>query len=268
MKKLSILFSILILITLISLQPAFSQKSRTIEKSFSLDKDGRVYIDTYKGSISIETWNRDRVDIHVKIEADGNDKYADEKVKYTEIQISDSRSSLKIKTDYDEMRDKLSSFRRMFSSDVGSMPFVHYSIKMPATVDLRIKDYKSESKISGIHGLIEFETYKGSLDLEGLEGGIELETYKGEIKIQFDKLSERSSFETYKGEIEIMLPERTRFDLNAKLGKRAEFESDFELQTSFRGRRKKDTSFRAEVNGGGPLMRLESYKGEIRLLND
>ncbi len=265
MKSKTDLVSAIILLILIAMQPVWAQKSRTLEKSFSLDKNGRVSIDNYKGSITIETWNREQVNIRVKIEADRNDRYTDEKVKYTEIQISDTRKSLRIKTDYDAMRDKLSSFRRMFSGDVGNMPYVHYSIKMPATADLKIEDYKSECEIRDIHAYVEFETYKGSLHLRGLEGGIDLETYKGEIKVYFNEFSRRSSFETYKGEIDISLPARARFDLNANLGRRAELDSDFELKTSFRGRRRDDTSFRAEVNGGGTQLKIETEKGEIRL---
>jgi len=268
MKNKFFFFTIIALFTIVTINAALGQESRTVEKSFSLSKDGSVFIDNYKGSIRIETWNRDKVELEVKIEADDNDKYAEEKVKYTEIQIKSSKSSLRIKTDYDEMRDKLSFFRGMFSKNIGNMPLVHYSIKMPATADLRIKDYKSESEIRDVHAFVEFETYKGSLDMKGLEGGINLETYKGDIKIRFDKFTERSTFETYKGNIEITLPDRAGFDLNAKLGRRADFNTDFELQTSIKGRRKKDSSFQAEFNGGGTELRIETERGEIRLRRD
>ena len=260
------LFTTLVVLTVVFVCGNFSlaQESRELTESYSLDKDGHVLIDTYKGSIKIETWNKAKIDIHVKIEVDEWDSNAKDKVKDTEIRFRKSRNSLKIKTDYSNLKSR-SLFGKL-TKDVGNLPLVHYTIKMPATVELIIDDYKSETQISDMRSFIELETYKGTVDIRNLEGAIDLETYKGDIRVDFDKFEGRSSFETYKGEIDIKIPKNTNFDLNAHIGRKADFDCEFDLDRSYRRSRNKNRSFRESVNGGGHQLRLETDKGDIRLI--
>lgn len=253
---------LLVFICLFSVS-GYSQYSRSIHKTFDLKSDGLVFIDTYKGSIIIKTWNKDKVDVQAKIEADDRDEHSEKKVKYTEINFDFSRSSLKIKSDYRKIKNKSSSFFKLFSGDTGSLPLVHYTIKMPRTADLKIKDYKSETEISNLHSSIDLETYKGSVEIRSFTGDIALETYKGEATIRFDKMTDHSTFDTYKGDIEITLPHKTGFDIDLDFGRKVSFRSDFEIPYQPRG--KKDYHYRDEVNGGGNTLKIESYKGDIRI---
>jgi hypothetical protein len=52
---------------------ASSQVSREIHKTLPLKSDGRLVIDTYKGSITIATHDKPQVEVDVKIESDGSD---------------------------------------------------------------------------------------------------------------------------------------------------------------------------------------------------
>ena len=239
MKK---LLSIFLLISLIFIMtnPGDCQESKEIKKSFRLNSDGRVSINTYKGSITIKTWDKSEVNVYVKIEADDWDKYSEKKVKYTEIDFDHSRQHLKIKTDYDKINKQSSSFWGLFSKNTGYLPLVHYEIKMPRTADLIIDDYKSDTEISDLRASIEFETYKGTVEIRELEGSIELETYKGEVEVDFKKITGRNRFETYKGNIEISLPEDANFDLELDLGRKGELNSDFDIKTDRRGRKSKE----------------------------
>ncbi len=241
------------------------QESREINKSFSLNKDGRLTIDTYKGSINIETWEKEKVQVEVKIEADGWDKYDEEKVKYTEINFHSSPNTLRIKTDYDKIKSRSSSFWSRLTKNVGSLPFVHYKITMPGTAELRIEDYKSDSKISNVNAHIDFETYKGEVVIRNLKGSIELETYKGDVRVEFLNMSDRSRFETYKGDITVELPETARFDLNASIGRKADFDSDFDFEITYKSNRRKDRRLNGKINGGGPELYIETEKGEIQI---
>jgi len=254
---------VFVLIILLNLNLVFSKESREIKKSFALNKDGRLSIDTYKGSITIETWNREEVSVKVKVEADEWDSYAEEKVENTEIAFHASKNSLRIKTDYDKIQSRSSG---LFSRNTGSLPLVHYWIKMPATAELRIDDYKSESKITDLHASIDFETYKGTVSVEDLDGSIDLETYKGDIEVEFKNFSENSRFETYKGNIELTVQRNASFDVEASIGHKADFDSDFELKVRYKGSKRSDRIYRGAINGGGPELYIETEKGTIRLM--
>lgn len=262
MKTLIVIFGCL-LIGLIQADRGIAQESREVHRTVDLNKDGQVFIDTYKGSITITTWDKPQVDVHATIEADGWGKYEEEKVEDTEIRFRTSPERVEIKTDYDEIDHHGFSFFRIFSGHDGTMPFVHYNIMMPATAKLKIKDYKSDSKIQDITSSIKMETYKGTVVIENVEGPVDIETYKGDVTIDFSRYSDECRFETYKGKIDLTLPKDAGFKLDADLGRRADFDCDFDLNIKRKSRR--DDYYRATVNGGGPILSIDTDKGDIRI---
>jgi hypothetical protein len=254
----------LLAVILFSVTTSLSQKTKEVRKTVDLNADGRVSIDTYKGSITIETWEKPQVDILAKIEPDGWSRRDEENVQETEIRIDNSPNSLHIESDYDRVRRHRSHwFWGIFSDDNFTMPFVHYTITMPGTAKLEIKDYKSDSRITNLHAPFRMETYKGNVTVDGLAGSINLETYKGEVKIGFTKLVGDSKVETKKGRIDIDLASTAGCELDVDLGRNADFHSDFE--TLVRNKHRGEERYSASINGGGPLLRIESEKGDVRL---
>ncbi len=125
-----------------------------------MDAKGRFSLDTYKGSIHVTAWDQPTVDIQARIEADTG--WNAEPVEDVDIRVDGSGGSVHVKSDY---RHHLSFYE-------GTLPLVHYTIRVPRGASLSIKDYKSESEISGVLGDVEFETYKGTARLDGLHGAL------------------------------------------------------------------------------------------------
>lgn len=246
---------------------AYAQDSREITKTVPLKADGEVTIDTYKGSIKITTWDKPQVEIHAVIEADDNfdTKYSEEKVRDTDVRIDATESRVSIKTDYDNIRERHHDFFSWFGDGSGSLPLVHYTISMPATANLSIKDYKSTSSVQNLRAGLEFNTYKGEVEIAGLEGSLKLETYKGEARVEINTVKDRCRVETYKGRVTISLPKGSGFDLDADLGYRTSFSTDFDFEMHERGRHHSNAEYHGPVNGGGPSLALRSTKGDIRL---
>ena len=104
------------------------------------------------------------------------------------------------------------------------------------------------------------------MEVEDLDGALRYDTYKGTGHIVFSRLAESSYVETYKGDVTLVLPRNAGFDLDADLGRRGTLRSDFDVDHRRRHRRRDDGNIvRGAVNGGGPRLRLESYKGRIAL---
>jgi hypothetical protein len=154
----------------------------------------------------------------------------------------------------------------LFSIDSDNLPFVHYTIRVPKATRISIKDYKSKTTIDDLQADVELDTYKGEVAIGRLLGSLDLKTYKGEAKVGFAGLAGRSRFETYRGEIEIALPKGKGFDLEANLGRHANFRSDFERIRDSENDRRRGFEMRTSVNGGGPLLRIKTDRGEVRLL--
>jgi hypothetical protein len=249
---------------------ALSQSSREINKIIPLKSDGRLIVDTYKGSITITTHDKPQVEVNVKIESDDSDSWdAARDVENTEIEINGREDEVTLRTDYKKVKhqhhkDFWDWIADPFESSY-SLPLVHYTIKMPLTAGLRIKDYKSRTRIDDIKSELRFNTYKGEVEIDNLFGGIDLETYKGKVRVSFAKINNDSRFETYKGNITIEVPRGDGFELRTDFEKRVDFSTDFDVIAIERGRKHRSHDYRGKINGGGPTLELESVKGGVRL---
>ena len=225
---------------------------KNFSKTIPLDGNGQFSLDTYKGSIRITAWDQPQVDVQARIVADTSGTFA-MPVDDVDIRVDGSGSSVHVKTDYRKSRSLF---------DEGSLPFVHYIIRVPRGANLQVKDYKSESDIAGVDGDVEFETYKGTARLDGLKRALRLNTYKGDIRTIFAAFTAPSRVETYKGTIDLSVPRNSKLDLVADLQRRATLDCAFPvtIRSSRQGQ-----SFRTGVNGGGAELRVSSYRGDIRL---
>ena len=256
--------SVLIVAGLLASALAAAAPVKVVHKTLPLAPDGRLEISTYKGSIEVTCWDRPEAEISVRVEADpssdDSDALAARKVDETRIEIDGGGSSVRVKSDYSRVRE--GGFLGIFGSH-GTLPFVRYTIKMPATAKLDVRDYKSDTRITGLRSDLKLHTYKGVVRVEGLDGGADVDTYKGDVKIRYARYAHGSRFETYKGDVELRLPRDSRFELNARGGRRGTIDSDFE--TVERAGWRHETAARGSVNGGGPSLRFETSKGTLRL---
>lgn len=216
--------------------------AKEIHRTFPLTPNGRVVLDTYKGEIHVTTWDREEVDVSVRIEEDWG--WFAQPVNRSDVRFDATSSQVRLESKSDIVPSFLS----------GSSPIFRYTIQMPRRASLRIKDYKSESDISGLDGDLEVETYKGSLRVRDLAGGLRVNTYKGSVRADFVDFAGATSIDTYKGNIELGLPRDSGFDLRNDLSRKAKLDSDFPYRRE------------GVVNGGGPYLRLKSYKGRFRLV--
>ena len=234
--------------------PLAAQHTRTVNKTLPLNPDGILTVDTYKGSIRVTTWDRAEVQVDARIEADAGGASL---VEDTEIRFDGNAHRLTLETDYDAVEERREQEKR----DRFSLPFVHYTIRMPATAALRIDDYKSDIDVDGLRAGLRIETYKGTVNVRDLDGDLQLETYKGDAEVTFARLRGDSAIDTFKGSITLRLPPDAGFSLDADLGRKGDLDADFRLPEI----RREDRAYRTDIHGGGPRLRLETHKGTFRL---
>ena len=237
--------------------------AKEVHRTVALDRDGRVSVNTYKGSITVTTWDRPEVRVDARIEPDGDCRESREKVQWTEVRVSGGGGSVEITSDYDEVKHHHRGFLGLFDFENGSLPFVRYTIQMPATARLEIEDYKSGITVSDLKSDLKVHTYKGTVKVASLDGAARVNTYKGDVRVAFARFSRASRFDTHKGEIDVSLPKDSRFELDADSGRHGDIESDFAM-TMHAGRSRAPRASGA-VNGGGPELRLTTYKGTLRV---
>ncbi|MEO8026008.1 MAG: DUF4097 family beta strand repeat-containing protein [Bryobacteraceae bacterium] len=243
-----------LLMLALAVLPAFAADVKDVHRTFPLSANGQLTIDTYKGFIKVTTWDRAEVDIQARIESDDSMLQDARDIQDTEIRFDASSNSVRVKTDY-------SRIHQWFRFNT-SLPRVRYTISMPRTAELRIKDYKSEADVSGLRSRLDIHTYKGSVRVRDFDGSIQAYTYKGDMKIEMAGIRDRSKLDTYRGDYELTLPRNARFDLEGDNGRRGTIDSDFPRTV----RSSRDyREFRGQINGGGPVLLLKSYRGTFRL---
>lgn len=224
--------------------PATAQvPSKVVEKTLPLAADGRLVLHTYKGRVTVTTWDRAEAHVRAVVRPDGECDDSAELVERTRVEIGGGGREVRVVSDYDD----LPKLKFRLWNDCGSRPFVEYDVRVPRTAALDIEDYKSRISVEGVAGDVAIESYKGVLRLKGLSGRLEVETYKGDARAELDRVSGDVRLETYKGEIDLAVPKGSRFDVDEEVGRRGFFEVSLDDTRS------------------GPRLSVETYKGTIRL---
>lgn len=244
--------------------PSFGQDSKETRKTAPLNQGGEVNIDTFKGSVTVTTWDRQEVEVYAKIEPDGLSADQRKMVQDTEVNIETSANSIRIKSNYDKLQGR-SNISEDSDGSSFTLPLIHYTLKVPRTAKLTITDHKSKIGVSDLHADLNINTHKGSVSVARQNGAVSLDTHKGDARVEFLSFNKESKFGTHKGEIEIVIPGRIGFELDSEMGKGANLDSTYDLGALTRKQDRRDSQYKGAVNGGGPLLRMNSHKGQIRL---
>ena len=241
----------------ISAGAARADEPRHVSKVLPLEANGSLSVENYKGSITVTTGTAAEASVEANIVSDGDDKESLRRARETEVRIDGGGHSVSVRATQPEGHGRWFGF-----GNDGSLPFVHITIRMPATASLRIDDYKSDTRVNGLKADLHLRTYKGTVEVRGQDGAVDLETYKGEVSIAFAALAKPVTLETDKGDIRLELPPAAGFELDADLGRRGDFHSAFDMTTRTGGKRDRT---HGTVNGGGPTVSFETDKGSLRL---
>jgi hypothetical protein len=241
--------------------------SKDLHRTVTLEKNGRVEIETFKGSVKVTAWDRAEAEITARIESDdscGDKKYQAEMVRDTEVRISGEGAFLRIRSDYDRVQNVHTWSGWPFGS-CSAVPFVHYTIAMPRSARLDIKDHKSRIEVADLASDVSIDSHKGEVRVTGLAGRLNLDTHKGDVRVAFAKMVGDSRIDTHKGDIEISAPKDAHFTVDAEVGRRGRFDSDFPVLMRSSHRRSREERVEGAINGGGPTLRLTTHNGSFRL---
>lgn len=190
------------------------EKTKTINKEFSVNADALVKINNKYGNLDVVTWSENRVVIEVKIIVHGN---SEEKVKARldriDVEFNSSKSEVSAKTIFQK------SSSSWFNNNSNMNYEINYTVKMPATNDANlINDY-------------------GTITLNELKGKVNINCDYGKIIIGslFHEDNKINMDYTSNSEIEYINSGTIRADyssLDVEKAKNIELIADY-TQTSF-----------------------------------
>jgi DUF4097 and DUF4098 domain-containing protein YvlB len=133
--------------------------------------------------------------------------------------------------------------------------------------DVTIDAHEGDMELRRVAGRLSVDTHDGELSAEGLDGGLRFDSHDGSASVSFATLSDDVFADTHDGDVTLTLPAGTEFDLNTDFDDDADLQSDFDLRPIRIGDEDDDDeiNYRGDINGGGPVIRLESDDGDFTL---
>jgi hypothetical protein len=246
-------------VSLLLLAPIGMQASpsREVHKVVELDPNGRLSIDTHNGSVTLTTWDRPSVQIDARIEA-GSD-WSSGDVDRTQVRIGGSHSEVTIESDYSALEGWSANWWFGLFHGV-SLPSIYYTVKMPATARLRVKDHNGDVKVTGLRSAVEISAHNGDVSLLDFDGAANIETHNGGARIAFARFASPCRLSTHNGSFRVALPQGARFNLDVD-SHHGNLHSDFALA----GLRGDGSRMVTTVNGGGPELRFVAHNGSLSL---
>ena len=235
---------------------AQSVEHRDVNRTMPLAANGSLTVENHKGAIHVTTWDRAEVEIQARIQPAPDEPMNQRRFQETEVMIEGGASDVEVRTKYPD-------WESCCSQDEGNNPEVRYTIRMPRSGRLTIRDHRSEIEVADLAGALDIDTHAGKVKVARLSGPLQLTTHRGDATIEFAHFSGGSSVDTHAGTIQLLLPRNTGFQLDADTDRNASLSTDFAVMTRTEGR--KSSSVHGAVNGGGPTLKITSHRGEIQI---
>jgi len=158
--------------------PAWVLAGEDIDRTLALPANGLVRIENMAGTVELETWERDEV----QVRGEPGDSVED-------IEIVSGSNEVQVRVRNREGQ------RRMDGTDL--------HLRIPVGASIEVETVSADVSLSGSRGeRIVLRTVSGDLEVEAAPGQVELHAVSGDV--EFEGEVRRSAFETVSGEIVIV----------------------------------------------------------------
>jgi hypothetical protein len=162
------------------------EKSKTIKKEYSVDRNATVDIDNKYGNINITTWNQNRVEITVVITVKGNSLSAvEKKLRGIDVDFNATSDLVSAKTKFNNS----SSSWSFWGNSKNTSYKVNYTVKMPASNNVKLDNDYGNILINEINGTADINCDYGKIflgDLNNSNNNINID-YSNGSSINFMK---------------------------------------------------------------------------------
>jgi len=223
---------------------AFTQ---VFEQSYPLPSGGRFALANVNGSVQVEGWERDEVDVRAVKTTDGDDGDLDS----VHIEVESARDGVAVHTRYPQGE--------------GVPVFVDYQIRVPYRVLLSdIATVNGSVSIRGVEGSGELHSVNGNVEVMDSAGRFSAHTTNGNVHLELSRLEDGAPMvlETINGSVLLGLPPNAHGDVRAR-SLNGELNSDLPriVRGSYEGR-----GFHGTLGSGGGAITLRTVNGGIRIL--
>jgi hypothetical protein len=269
---------VLAVVLLFAAVAAEAQTTRTFERTVPLGSGGSLDLTSSRGSVKLTGWDRNEVEIRARIEADSDftGDYARRAVEATTVDVLAGSSGVLIRPNFDNVPVRANGF----FGEWRPLPRIHFEIRAPRRLDIRLDVDRSDTVLSGFEGRIVLESDRSEVDAADLTGAIrarmdragdsKFSNIRGSmtvvanrtnLQIGFLRLESVSRIEIDRGDADVSVMQGQGFDFSTNLSRRANFDTNLALP--YRSRNRDNPS--GSVNGGGPRLQIDADRSNVRL---
>ena len=218
----------------------------TFHQTYPLPSDGTFSLSNVNGSVKVEGWERDEVEVHAVKTAKKNQS----DLKLVRIEVKSEPKAVQVRTRYPE--------------DEGVEVNVEYRIRVPYHALLEHVDTVNGTiRVRGIEGKGDLRSVNGNVEVEDSAGGFSARTTNGNVQMELRQLAHNASMniETVNGSVLLALPADSDADLDVR-SMNGEFSSELPVaQPGFLSR-----EFHGRVGHGGGAVRIRTVNGGIQVV--
>jgi len=148
--------------------------------------------------------------------------------------------------------------------DEGQYWAVSFEVFTPWNTDLKLESHNGGLTISDVRGRIELESHNGGVKLARVAGDISGSTHNGGIQVELEGNmwdGRQLELSTHNGGVTLSVPASFSANVETRTN-RGRVDSDFPI--SVRGRID-ESNLNFNIGSGGPLIKLSTHNGRIRL---
>ncbi len=238
---------VLVALSLLCLSSSGYAFTQVFEQSYPLPSGGRFALVNVNGSVQVDGWERDEVEVRAVKTTEGDDGDLDS----VRIEVESARDGVAVRTRYPQGE--------------GVPVFVDYQIRVPYRVLLSdIATVNGSVSIRGVQGTGELHSVNGNVEVMDSAGRFSAHTTNGNVHLELSRLEDGAPMvlETINGSVLLGLPPDAHGDVRAR-SMNGELNSDLPriVRGSYEGR-----GFHGTLGSGGGAITLRTVNGGIRIL--
>jgi DUF4097 and DUF4098 domain-containing protein YvlB len=235
-------------VLLVSL-PGFANTDQVYNQSFKLSSGGHFQLDNVNGSVQVEGWDKDEVEVRA-VKTGNTDPSALDDVK---IEVDTTPGAVAVHTRYP-------------TSENGDVA-VEYHIHVPnRTLLACVTTVNGSLSVRGVNAGGELKSVNGNVEVTESSGRFNAKTTNGDVHMELRQLADGApmSVETVNGSVVLGLPSNASADLKVR-NTNGDLYSDFPVSSTEGSAGARAFHGRIGHGGGGPIS-VRTVNGGIRLL--
>ena len=271
-------------------------QERTFEETVALEPDGRLSLDTSRGSVALSSWDRPAVEVRARITAPSqvDDDCAREAIEAVVIDVRQRDGAVDVRTDRSEA--PRCGWLRVLGQQ-RALARVHYEIRAPRELELDLDINRADTTLAGFRGRIRLQVNRSRLEAADLAGTIRIDLNRGQLEahglggtlrvdlnrsrgeltavrgaLHLDAnrtdvtlrdvgIDDDSRLEINRGDVHLELVDGQALTVDGRT-RRSDITSDVPATVR---QRSDEQGYEATINGGGPRLRIDANRGRVRL---